>query len=74
MVFEGGHSAVEIVGMFSGYGFKVECVKGCYYWHLLPLLKAYYPFWLDTFFNLFRSLLKYAEIHGVLMTRKHRAL
>ena len=74
MVFEVDHSAVEIVGMFSGYGFKVGCVKGCCYWHLLPILEACYPFWLDSFFNLFRSLLKYAEIHAVLMTRKHRAL
>ena len=63
LVFEIGHSAGEVEKIFRNYGFTVECVKGCCYWHISRLLEAHYPFWLDSFFNLFRDLLKYAEIH-----------
>lgn len=70
LVFEIGHSAGEAEEIFSKFGFDVECVKGCCYWHLLPILEAYYPLWLDSFFNLFGGLLRYAEIHAVLMRKK----
>lgn len=71
LIFEVGHSAGEVEGIFLEYGFKVENVKGCCYWHLLPRLEAYYSPALDFFFNLFKRLLKYAEIHAVLMRRSH---
>jgi len=74
LVFEVGHSAGEVEKIFGNYGFTVECVKGCCYWHISRLFEAYYPFWLDSFFNLFRGLLKYAEIHAVLMRKKQRGL
>lgn len=74
LVFEVGHSAGEVEEIFSKHGFRIGCVKGCCYWHLLPMLEAYYPLWLDSFFNLFRGLLKYAEIHAVLMRKTPRAL
>jgi len=50
LVFEVGHSAGEVEEIFRKYGFRVENVKGCCYWHLNPLLEACYPFWLDSFF------------------------
>jgi len=71
LIFEVGHSADEVERIFSKYGFKVEDVKGCCYWHLLPVLEAYYSPALDSFFNLFKGLLKYAEIHAVLMKRSY---
>lgn len=74
LVFEVGHSAGEVEEIFRKYGFRVEDVKGCCYWHLNPLLEACYPFWLDSFFNLFKGMLKYAEIHAVLMRKKYRVL
>ncbi len=74
LIFEVGHSAGEVEEIFRNYGFAVECVKGCCYWHISRLFEVYYAFWLDSFFNLFRGLLKYAEIHGVLMRKKHGLL
>jgi len=71
LVFEVGHSASEVEEIFWNYGFTVECVKGCCYWHISRLFEVYYPFWLDSFFNLFRGMLNKAEIHGVLMRKKH---
>lgn len=56
------------------YRLHVERLKGCCYWHISRLLEAHYPFWLDSFFNLFRGLLKYAEIHAVLMRKKQGLL
>ena len=73
LIYEVGHSAGEIKEIFGKHGFRVENVKGCCYWHLSPLLEAHYSFWLDSFFNLFKGMLKHAEIHAVLMrkTRTH---
>jgi len=70
LICEVGHSGSEIERIFSKYGFRVDDVKGCSYWHLLPKLEKHYPLVIDSFFNLFKGLLKYAEIHAVLM-RKH---
>ncbi len=69
LIWEVGHSGDEIERMFSKYGFRVEDVKGCGYWHLLPKLENHYPLAMDSFFNLFKGLLKYAEIHAVLMRK-----
>jgi len=69
LIFEVGHSADEIEKMFSRCGFRVKTVKGCCYWHLLPKLQKHYPPVMDSFFNLFKSLIKYAEIHAVLMRK-----
>jgi ubiquinone/menaquinone biosynthesis C-methylase UbiE len=74
LVFEIGHSASDIEKISLKYGFMAEDVKGCCYWHLLPMLETYYPLWLYSFFNLFKGLLKYAEIHAVLMSKKHMHL
>ena len=74
LIFEVGHSAGEVKEVFRKCGFRVEAVKGCCYWHLNPLLEVYYPFLLDSFFNLLKSMLKYAEIHAVLMRKKCRVL
>ena len=74
LVFEVGHSAGELEEVFMKRGFRVEDVKGCCYWHLNPLLEVYYPFLLDSFFNLFKGMLKYAEIHAVLMRKKCKVL
>jgi ubiquinone/menaquinone biosynthesis C-methylase UbiE len=74
LVFEVGHSAGEIRNVFSKYEFEIEEAKGCCYWHLLPISEGYYQFWLDSLFNLFKGLLKYAEIHAVLMRKKHTPL
>jgi ubiquinone/menaquinone biosynthesis C-methylase UbiE len=74
LIFEVGHSAGEVKEVFRKCGFRVEAVKGCCYWHLNPLLEVYYPFLLDSFFNLLKSMLKYAEIHAVLMRKKYRVL
>jgi len=68
LICEVGHSGGEIERMFSKYGFRVEDVKGCSFWHLLPGLEEYYPLVMDSFFNLFTGLLRYAEIHAVLMS------
>jgi ubiquinone/menaquinone biosynthesis C-methylase UbiE len=74
LIFEVGHSAGEVEEIFRNYGFAVECVKGCCYWHISRLFEAYYTFWLDSFFNLFRNMLKHAEIHAVLMRKRHGLL
>jgi len=74
LIFEVGHSAGEVEEIFGNHGFTVECVKGCCYWHISRLFEAYYTPWLDSFFNLFRGMLKHAEIHAVLMRKKHGLL
>jgi ubiquinone/menaquinone biosynthesis C-methylase UbiE len=71
LVFEVGHSAGEVEEIFGNFGFAVDCVKGCCYWHISRLFEVYYPLWLDSFFNLFRGMLNKAEIHGVLMRKRH---
>jgi len=71
LIYEDGHSANEIGELFAKNGIDVVGVKGCCYWHLLPMgLVKYYKTTLDSFFNLFKSLLKYAEIHTVLMKKR----
>jgi ubiquinone/menaquinone biosynthesis C-methylase UbiE len=69
LVSEVGHSGDEIKRIVSTHGFKVEGMKGCSYWHLLPKMEKHYPLAMDSFFNLFKGLLKYAEIHVVLMRK-----
>jgi len=69
LIYEVGHSADEVGRMFSKCGFRVEDAKGCCYWHLLPKLEKVYPLAMDSFFNLFKGLLKHAEIHVVLMRK-----
>ena len=70
LIYEVGHSAHEIEDMFLKYGLRIEDVKGGCYWHLFPdSLAAYYQLSLDSLFNLFKDLLKYAEIHLVLMKK-----
>jgi len=70
LIYEIGHSASEIEGLFSKHGFDILDAKGCCYWHLLPvILIKHYKVKFDAFFNLFKSLLKYAEIHAVFMRK-----
>jgi len=71
LIHEVGHSAGEIEELFAKYEIDVVGVKGCCYWHLLPMgLVKYYKTVLDSLFNIFKSLLKYAEIHVVLMKKR----
>lgn len=70
LIFEVGHSTDNIEEVFSRHGLKAERAKGCCYWHISPLFEAYYPFWLDDFFNLLDGMLKYAEIHAILMVKR----
>jgi ubiquinone/menaquinone biosynthesis C-methylase UbiE len=70
LIYEIGHSADEMEELFEKNEFDMVKVKGCCYWHLVPtLLTKYYPAWLDSFFNIFKSLVKYAEIHIVLLKK-----
>lgn len=65
LVYEVGYSADEIRNLFTKYGFSITDVKGCCYWHLLPLgLARYYKSEFDSIFNIFKPLLKYAEMHA----------
>lgn len=71
LIYEVGHSADEVEEVFAKYEFDMMDVKGCCYWHLLPTgLTKYYKTKLDFLFNIFSSLLKYAEIHVVLMRKR----
>jgi len=71
LTYEVGHSASEVEGLFAKYEIGVMEVRGCCYWHLLPMsLTKYYKTKLDSFFNIFKSLLKYAEIHVILMKKR----
>lgn len=70
LVYEVGHTVLEIEEIFSKYAFNTVKIRGCCYWHLLPnKLAQYYPLSLDSIFNLFRRLIKYAEIHVILMKK-----
>lgn len=70
LVYEIGYSAKDIKKILLKYGFKIEYIKGCCYWHIFPsILTGFYPFLLDKLFNLFKGLLKYAEIHILLMKK-----
>jgi ubiquinone/menaquinone biosynthesis C-methylase UbiE len=76
LIYEVGHLIDEIKELFARHEFDAIDVKGCCYWHLLGsedaaiTLARHYPVKLDSFFNLFKPLLKYAEIHAYLF-RKH---
>lgn len=71
LIYEAGHSASKIEELFSKYEFDTDDVKGCCYWHLLPMsFIKYYKTKLDSIFNIFKPLLKYAELHAVL-SKKH---
>jgi len=70
LIYEIPHSAGEVEDIFSNYGFKVVDVKGCCYWHLFPsFLMTRYPSYFDDLFNVFRSLIKYAEIHVTILKK-----
>ncbi len=69
-VLEVGHLAGEIADIFSKYNINLEEVKGCCYWHISPLFEVFYPFQLDSVFNLLKGMLSYAEVHAVLMKKK----
>jgi len=70
LIYEVPHSAEEIESIFNSYRFKVIDTKGCCYWHLLPsFLIARYPSYLDDLFNVFRSLIRYAEIHVTILKK-----
>ena len=72
LVYEVGHSSDQIVELFSKHGFETMDAKGSCYWHLLPaILTKHYNFKFDSFFNLFKPLLRYAEIHAVCMRKVH---
>lgn len=68
LIHEKGYSMNEIRKIFLKYGFKVKDVKGTCYWHLLPGgLFIYYPQILELFLNVFKNILKYAEVHIILL-------
>ncbi len=70
LIYEIGHSVNDIKSLFSKYGLKVVDAKGCCYWHLIPpCLIRYYKVIFDRIFNFFKPLLKYAEIHVILMKK-----
>jgi ubiquinone/menaquinone biosynthesis C-methylase UbiE len=74
LVYEVGHSANEIKELFKKHGFEVIGVRGCCYWHLLPLsLIKCYKLELDSFFNSLRFLMRYAELHSVCMKKSKHA-
>jgi ubiquinone/menaquinone biosynthesis C-methylase UbiE len=60
LIYEVGHSADEVKGIFEKYGFTVIDVEGCCYWHVLPIaLISLYRTELDSspLFSLLFSLL-----------------
>lgn len=70
LVYEVGYSTKDIEKTFLKYGFKIEDIKGCCYWYILPfVLIGFYPMFLDKLFNSFKALLKYAEVHIVLIRK-----
>ena len=73
LIYEVGHSANDVEKAFTKYEFETVNVKGCCYWHLLPVPTSWikhYKTGLDSVFNVSKSLLRYAEIHVTLM-KKH---
>lgn len=73
LIYEVGHSADDVERLFAKYGFETLDVKGCCYWHLLHVpvgLTKHYKISLDSFFNVSKSLLRYAEIHVALMKKR----
>ncbi|MDH5362474.1 MAG: class I SAM-dependent methyltransferase [Aigarchaeota archaeon] len=70
LVHEVGHSAEEAEAIFSKNHIRLVAVKGCCYWHLLPLSPiGRRTIGFDVLFSRFKSLLKYAEIHVTRMVR-----
>jgi ubiquinone/menaquinone biosynthesis C-methylase UbiE len=73
LIYEVGHSANDIERIFAKYEFETVNVKGCCYWHLLPVPTSWikhYKTGLDSVFNISKSLLRYAEIHLTLMKKR----
>lgn len=73
LIYEVGHSADDVERLFAKYEFETLDVKGCCYWHLLPVpvgLTKHYKISLDSVFNISKSLLRYAEIHVALMKKR----
>lgn len=66
LIYEVGYSVDELEGIFSKYKFHTMDIKGCCYRLLLPINPITR---LDSFFNVFKPLLKYAEIHAILMKK-----
>ncbi|MEM2929065.1 MAG: class I SAM-dependent methyltransferase [Nitrososphaerota archaeon] len=70
LVYELGYSSKDIKKTFLRHEFKIEDIKGCCYWHIFPfILIGFYPMFLDKIFNLFKGLLKYAEVHIVFIRK-----
>lgn len=70
LVHEVGHSAEEVEALFSKNRVGVVDMKGCCYWHLLPLfLTGRYTISFDVLFSRFKSLFRYAEIHVTRMVK-----
>ncbi|MEM3630704.1 MAG: class I SAM-dependent methyltransferase [Nitrososphaerota archaeon] len=73
LVYEVGYSAKDVEKIFLRHEFKIKDVKGCCYWHFFPsILIEFYPTFLDKLFNLFKVLLKYAEINIILMKKNQQ--
>jgi ubiquinone/menaquinone biosynthesis C-methylase UbiE len=73
LIYEVGHSAADVEKLFGKYEFETMDVKGCCYWHLLPVPTSWikhYKTSLDPVFNVSKSLLRYAEIHVTLMKKR----
>ncbi len=70
LVHEVGHSADEVGAIFSRNNLSLLDVRGCCFWHLLPLfLLKRYNIRLDGLLNRFRPLRRYAEIHVTRMAK-----
>ncbi|RLI19024.1 hypothetical protein DRO49_01375 [Candidatus Bathyarchaeota archaeon] len=70
LIHEVGHSAKEVEELLKPRGFKTIGVKGCCYWHIIPLPN--YPLSLDKLLNTLKPLLKYAGIHATLLSKSHQ--
>ena len=73
LIYEVGHSADDLEKLFAKYELETVDVKGCCYWHLLPVPPSWikhYKTGLDSVFNVSKSLLRYAEIHVALMKKR----
>jgi ubiquinone/menaquinone biosynthesis C-methylase UbiE len=73
LIYEVGHSADDVERLFAKYEFETVNVKGCCYWHILPVPTSWikhYKTGLDSVFNVSKSLLRYAEINVALMKKR----
>ena len=68
LIHEIGHSAKEVGMLLEPRGFKTIGVRGCCYWHLLPLPERYL-LRIDRLLNPLKPLLKYAWIHAILLLK-----